>query len=53
MIFNVSFGSYHSGGCYMGLCDGSVRFFSDKMDIDVWHAFGSRAGAEVAKKDAG
>lgn len=31
------FGSFHPGGCQFGLCDGSVRFVSETLDINVYH----------------
>jgi prepilin-type processing-associated H-X9-DG protein len=46
-MFDVSFSSRHAGGCHMALCDGSVTFVSDGVDLKVWHAYGSRAGDET------
>jgi hypothetical protein len=42
----LSFGSYHPGGCMMFLGDGSVRFVSQSVDMNVWRAYGSRNGGE-------
>lgn len=42
----LSFGSYHPGGCQMFLADGSVRFVSQTIDINVWRAAGSRGAGE-------
>ena len=39
--------SLHPGGANVGLVDGSARFFSDSMDINVWRAFGTRDFGEV------
>lgn len=39
--------SKHVGGCHLQLCDGSVRFVNDSVDLVVWRALGSRAGGEV------
>ncbi len=30
------FGSFHPGGCQFALCDGSVRFVSETLDINVY-----------------
>lgn len=37
----------HPGGVQMSLADGSVRFVSDTIDIDLWWAIGSNNGGEV------
>ena len=29
------FGSFHPGGCQFALCDGSVRFVSEVVDINL------------------
>lgn len=39
--------SRHPGGVNVALCDGSVHFITDGIDINVWHALGSRNGGEV------
>lgn len=38
--------SYHSGGVHGVLADGSVRFFSENIDVNVWQGLGSRGGSE-------
>ncbi len=40
--------SRHTGGVNMALCDGSVRFVSENIDLALWRAVGSRSGGEVA-----
>jgi prepilin-type processing-associated H-X9-DG protein len=40
-------GSYHPGGVMFALCDGSVRFASEMIDLATWRALGSRHGKEV------
>ena len=39
-------GSFHTGGCNVGLFDGSVRFFSDTIDLTVLRALATPAGGE-------
>jgi prepilin-type N-terminal cleavage/methylation domain-containing protein/prepilin-type processing-associated H-X9-DG protein len=39
--------SYHPGGVNAMLMDGSVRFFTDGVDLRVWRALATRAGGEV------
>jgi prepilin-type N-terminal cleavage/methylation domain-containing protein len=43
--------SFHSGGVQASRCDGSVDFYSDSIDIFVWRAMSSAAGAEVVNND--
>jgi len=39
--------SSHPGGVNIGMADGSVRFFSNTLDINLIHRFCTRAGGEV------
>jgi prepilin-type N-terminal cleavage/methylation domain-containing protein/prepilin-type processing-associated H-X9-DG protein len=39
--------SRHTGGVHLLLCDGSVRFASENIDINVWQALGTRRGGEA------
>jgi prepilin-type N-terminal cleavage/methylation domain-containing protein len=39
--------SLHEGGIHTALCDGSVRFVSENINLGTWRALGSRAGNEV------
>lgn len=39
--------SRHPGGVHLLLCDGSVRFVGDSIDLALWRAIGSRDGHEV------
>jgi prepilin-type processing-associated H-X9-DG protein len=45
-------GSYHPGGVNMLLCDGSVRFIKDTINLTTWRAIGTRSGAQVISADA-
>jgi hypothetical protein len=41
--------SYHSGGIVnVALMDGSIRPVTDKIDLLIWRALGTRAGSEIA-----
>jgi prepilin-type N-terminal cleavage/methylation domain-containing protein len=42
-----SYGSYHAGGAFFCLCDGSVRFVANEVDRSVYKGLGSRNGREV------
>ncbi|HUQ70909.1 MAG TPA: DUF1559 domain-containing protein [Planctomycetaceae bacterium] len=44
---NVAARSRHTGGVHILLCDGSVRFVSENVDLVTWQRLGSRAGGEV------
>lgn len=39
--------SNHPGGVVVGIADGSARFVSDSVSLDVWRALGTRAGREI------
>lgn len=39
--------SRHPGGVNVALCDGSVRFVSETIEIEIWRGLGSRNGGEV------
>ena len=39
--------SQHTGGVQLVLCDGSVRFVSETLDVNTWRSLGSRDGGEV------
>ncbi len=46
MAMQVSAGSRHTGGVHAMMGDGSIRFVSDNIDLNVWRALGTRAGGE-------
>lgn len=40
-------GSRHAGGVQVLLCDGSVQFLSQSLDLSIWRGLGTRQGGEV------
>ncbi len=38
--------SHHRGGVNVAMMDGSVRWFSDEVDLGVWRAYSTRDGGE-------
>lgn len=38
-------------GVNVGICDGSVRYITDKVKLDMWKAFSTRNGGEVVTFD--
>jgi prepilin-type N-terminal cleavage/methylation domain-containing protein/prepilin-type processing-associated H-X9-DG protein len=47
MAMQVPPSSNHSGGVNLALCDGSVRFVTNSIDLATWRALGTRASGEV------
>ncbi len=41
-LMELAFGSYHIGGAQFGMCDGSVQFISDSIDLRVYQDLGAR-----------
>ena len=39
--------SFHTGGVQVALCDGSIQFISNSIDLVTWQALSTRAGGEV------
>jgi hypothetical protein len=39
--------SWHTGGVNTGLADGSIRFVTNQVNLDIWRAAGSTNGGEV------
>ena len=46
LTLDVAARSKHPGGVHSLLCDGSVRFIANTVDIGVWRALGTRNGQE-------
>lgn len=47
MAMQVPPSSVHSGGVMIMMCDASVRFLADSVDLPVWRAMGTRASDDV------
>ena len=47
VLMEVAFGSYHTGGAFFGLGDGSVKFINGNVDLTLYQGLGSRNGGEV------
>lgn len=45
----ISARSMHKGGVNAGMGDGSVRFFTDTIDLAIWRGLGTRDNGEVAQ----
>jgi len=44
--------SLHPGGVNSSLCDGSVRFYSNSLDLVIWRALSTADGGEVIDSSA-
>ncbi len=44
------FGSHHPSGAHFALADGSVQFYADTMDINLYRAMATRNGEEVGNE---
>jgi prepilin-type N-terminal cleavage/methylation domain-containing protein/prepilin-type processing-associated H-X9-DG protein len=40
--------SYHPGGVHVGMCDGSVQFVNQSVNLFVWQSLATPAGGEAA-----
>ena len=41
-------GSFHPGGCHVGIFDASVQFISDTIDTKILRALATRNGGEIS-----
>ena len=44
-----SFGSWHPGGVYFAMVDGSVRFLNSKTDTKILGTLANRHDAQIAE----
>jgi prepilin-type processing-associated H-X9-DG protein len=44
--------SNHTGGVNAAMCDGSVRFFKNSINIQTWQAVSTTQGGEVISADS-
>ena len=44
--------SKHPGGVNVSMCDGSVRFFKNSVNLNVWQAVSTTKGGEVVSADS-
>lgn len=47
----VSAGSMHPGGVTAALADGAVRWISSGVDLNPYHALGSRADSDLIETE--
>jgi prepilin-type N-terminal cleavage/methylation domain-containing protein len=47
VLMEMSFGSYHTGGAFFTMGDGSVQFLSENIDLTTYRKLATRAGGEV------
>jgi len=44
--------SFHSGGVNMGMCDGSVKFVRETLNLITWWSIGTRANGEAINSNS-
>jgi prepilin-type N-terminal cleavage/methylation domain-containing protein len=47
ILGNISYGSNHTGGTHFALGDGSVRFISENINLQLYKGLASRMGGEI------
>jgi prepilin-type N-terminal cleavage/methylation domain-containing protein/prepilin-type processing-associated H-X9-DG protein len=47
----LCFGSRHTGGANFMMMDGSIRFISESIDVNIYKAIGTRSGNETVSLD--
>jgi prepilin-type N-terminal cleavage/methylation domain-containing protein len=45
-LMEITFGSWHEGGAFFTLGDGSVRFISENLDLRLYQAISTKQGSE-------
>jgi prepilin-type N-terminal cleavage/methylation domain-containing protein/prepilin-type processing-associated H-X9-DG protein len=48
-LYVGGFSSRHPGGINVALCDGSVRFLTEDIDVETLHQLGNRADGQIMK----
>ena len=51
-VDNMSFASYHPGGCHFAFADGAAKFISESINVGVMVALTTRAGGEVVEANS-
>lgn len=50
-LMELAFGSYHTGGAYFGMADGSVQFVSDSINLETYRNLGAKNDGQVVSLD--
>ena len=46
-LMEITFGSWHEGGAFFTLGDGSVRFISENIDLGLYQSLSTRNKGEI------